>query len=91
MRVKQGLDRAGPVSVVPENPNLLLFLNFSAAGLNLRARRIFLAGAVEGDETGPGASAYLNLELASVQAIHAKGDRRPAPPTPGLPTSFMIC
>ena len=91
MRVKQGLDRAGPVPVVPENPNLLHLLNFSAAGLNLRARRVLLAGVVEGDETGPCASACLNLDLAAIQAIHEQGDCRPAPPTPGLPTSFMVC
>ena len=60
-------------------------MNFSAAGLNLRALRVPFAGVVERDETGPGVSVGFNLDLASVQAIHAKGDRRPAPPTRRLP------
>ncbi len=77
----------GPI--VPENPNPLHFLNSSAAGLNLRALRILLAGVVERDETGPGVSACFNLDLSSVQAVHAKGDRRPAPPTRRLPEGSM--
>ncbi len=63
--------------VVPENPNPLHFLNFSAVGLNLRALRILFAGVVERDESGPGVSACFNLDLASVQAIHAKGRSSP--------------
>ncbi len=77
------------LGVVPENLNPLHFLNFPAAGLNLRALRILFAGRVERDETGPGVSACFNLDLASVQAIHAKGDRRPAPPTRRLPEGPM--
>ncbi len=77
------------VGVVPENPNPLHFLNFLAAGLNLRALRVLFAGVVERDETGPGVSACFNLNLASVQAIHAKGDRRPAPSTRRLPEGSM--
>jgi hypothetical protein len=80
---------AKKIGVVPENPNPLQFLNFSAAGLNLRALRIFFAEVVERDETGPGVSACFNLDLASVQAIHAKGDRRPAPPIRRLPEGSM--
>ncbi len=75
--------------VVPENPNPLHFLNFSAAGLNLRALGILFAGVVERDKSGPGVSACFDLDLASVQAIHAKGDRRPAPPARRLPEGSM--
>ncbi len=49
-------DESASRPVVPENPNPLHFLNFSAAGLDLRALRILIAGAVERDETGPGVS-----------------------------------
>ena len=66
--------------VVAENSNPSLFLNFSAAGLNLRALWIRFAGVVERDETGRGVSACFDLDPASVQAIHEKGDRRPRPP-----------
>ncbi len=75
--------------VVPENSNPSLFLNFSAAGLNLRALWILFVGVVERDETGRGVSACFDLELASVQAIHEKGDRRPAPPAWRLPEGSM--
>ena len=44
---------------------------------------------VERDETGRGVSARVDLGLASVQAIHAKGDRRPAPPIRRLPEGSM--
>ncbi len=71
---KNAYKRKSPVA--PENPNPLHFLNFSAAGLNLRALRILFAGRVECDETGSGVSACFDLDLASVQAIRAKGDRR---------------
>ncbi len=49
----------------------------------------FFLGAVERDETGRGVSACLDLDLASVQAIHEKGDRRPAPPAWRLPEGSM--
>ncbi len=59
--------------VVTENPNSLHFLNFSAAGLNLRAFRILFAGVVERDETGRGVSDCFNLDQASVQPITVAG------------------
>ncbi len=59
--------------VVPENPNSLHFLNFSAAGLNLRAFRVLFAGLVERDETGRGVSACFDFDLASVQPITVAG------------------
>ncbi len=66
--------------VIRENPNPFHFLNYSEAGLNLRALWILFAGVVDREETGRGVSACFDLELASVQAIHEKGDRRPRPP-----------
>jgi hypothetical protein len=61
--------------VIPENPNLSHFLNYSAAGLNLRAFtfRILCAGVVERDETGRGVFASINLDLASVRPITVAG------------------
>ena len=83
------LQHAMGTPVIPENPNPFHFLNFSAAGLNLRALWILFAGVVERDETGRGVSACFDLDLASVQAIHEKGDRRPAPPAWRLPEGSM--
>ncbi len=82
-------DKHALFPVVPENPNPLHFLNFSASGLNLRGLGILFSGVVERDESGPSISACFNLDLASIQAIHAKGDRRPAPPARRLPEGSM--
>ena len=71
------------------NPESVAFLEHFCGWPQSEGASIIFAGRVERAETSPGASVRFNLDLASVQAIHAKGDRRPAPPTRRLPEGSM--